>query len=207
MDGVLIDSEPLHKQVEQEMLVELGVNLPREEHVKFAGVGKEMWTILKERYGYNRDTNEDELHALKRELYMQRLVSNPIEAIEGVHSIVRYAKEKGLALAVASSSSRQNIELVTKAIGIYNDMQVIVSGDELPQTKPNPAIFIKTGKLLNIPPQECLVIEDSGNGVKAAKGANMFCVGYRNLNSGNQDLSLADIIVDNLDEVLEIMDR
>lgn len=65
MDGVLIDSEPLHKQIEQEMLKELGVNLPHEEHIKFAGVGKEMWTILKEQYGYNRDISEEELHVEK----------------------------------------------------------------------------------------------------------------------------------------------
>lgn len=201
MDGVLIDSEPLHKQVEQEMLKELGVNLPHEEHIKFAGVGKEMWTILKERYGYNRDAKEDELHKEKRDRYLKRLRSKPIEPINGVVELVSIAKNAGIKMAVASSSSLENIELVTKSIGIYDEMNFIVSGDEMPRTKPHPDIFLKTAELLNIPAHECLVIEDSANGVLAAKEAKMFCVAFQNPNSGNQDLSLADNVVSDLIDV------
>jgi len=82
-------------------------------------------------------------------------------------------------------------------------MDRIVSGDDMPRTKPHPDIFLKTAELLGLHPNECLVIEDSANGVRAAKDAGMFCVGFRNLNSGNQDLRRADIIVDSLAEVLD----
>jgi haloacid dehalogenase superfamily, subfamily IA, variant 3 with third motif having DD or ED/haloacid dehalogenase superfamily, subfamily IA, variant 1 with third motif having Dx(3-4)D or Dx(3-4)E len=205
MDGVLIDSEPLHKQIEQEILKDLGVNLPYKEHVKFAGVGKEMWSILKERYGYNRDAKEDELHKEKRERYLKRLSSNPIEPINGVLELVNIVKEAGLKMAVASSSSLENIELVTKSIGIYDDMHLIVSGDDMPRTKPHPDIFLKTAELLNLPAHECLVIEDSANGVQAAKKAKMFCVAFRNPNSGDQNLSLADKIVSNIIDIKKFL--
>lgn len=205
MDGVLIDSEPLHKQIEQEMLKDLGVNLPHEEHIKFAGVGKEMWTILKERYGYNRDVEEDDLHKEKRDRYLKKLSSKPIEPIAGVVELVNIAKEAGIKMAVASSSSLENIELVTKSIGIYDDMSFIVSGDDMPRTKPHPDIFLKTAELLNIPAHECLVIEDSANGVQAAKDAEMFCIAFRNPNSGNQNLSLADNIVNHIIDVKKFL--
>ncbi|TCN73188.1 HAD family hydrolase [Acetobacteroides hydrogenigenes] len=205
MDGVLIDSEPLHKQIEQEMLKELGVNLPHEEHIKFAGVGKEMWTILKEQYGYNRDISEEELHVEKRKRYLGQLTSRPIKPIEGVVELVKIAKKAGLKLAVASSSSTENINIVTKAIGIFTDMDIIVSGDDMPRTKPYPDIFIKTAELLKLHTNECLVIEDSSNGVKAAKMAGMYCVAFRNPNSGNQNLSLADKIVNNIQEIPELL--
>lgn len=203
MDGVLVDSEPLHKQIEQEMLQELGVQLPHEEHIKFAGVGKEMWTILKDKYGYNREVTEEELHKDKRVRYLKRLTSKPITPIDGVLPIVDTALKKGMQLAVASSSSIENIEIVTKALGILEKMDRIISGDDMPRTKPHPDIFLKTAELLGLHPNECLVIEDSANGVRAAKDAGMFCVGFRNLNSGNQDLRRADIIVDSLAEVLD----
>ena len=205
MDGVLIDSEPLHKRIEQEMLKELGVNLPHEEHIKFAGVGKEMWTILKEQYGYNRDISEEELHVEKRKRYLGQLTSRPIKPIEGVVELVKIAKKAGLKLAVASSSSTENINIVTKAIGIFTDMDIIVSGDDMPRTKPYPDIFIKTAELLKLHTNECLVIEDSSNGVKAAKMAGMYCVAFRNPNSGNQNLSLADKIVNNIQEIPELL--
>lgn len=205
MDGVIIDSEPLHKQVEQEMLKKLGVNLPHEEHVKFAGVGKEMWTILKEQFGYNREVNETELHKEKRTRYLTQLRSKPIVPIDGIVDIVNIAKKAGLKIAVASSSSLENIELVTKSIGIFDDLDLSVSGDDLPRTKPHPDIFLRTSELLNINAHECLVIEDSTNGIKAAKEAGMFCIAFRNPNSGNQNLSLADNVVNRIIEVIPFL--
>lgn len=200
MDGVIIDSEPLHKQVEQEMLKELGVNLPHEEHIKFAGVGKEMWTILKERFGYNREVDENELHKEKRDRYLRQLRSKPIEPINGIIDLVSTAKKAGLKVAVASSSSLENIELVTKSVGIFDKLDFAVSGDDIPRTKPHPDIFLRTSELLNIPPHECLVIEDSANGIKAAKDAGMYCIAFSNPNSGNQNLSLADNVIDKITE-------
>ena len=199
MDGVIIDSEPLHKEVEQEILVELGVTLPASEHTKLAGVGKEMWTILKEQYGYNKEISEDEIHHIKRQRYLTRLTSQPIVPIPGIPALVRKAADLGLKVAIASSSSRENIVLVAASVGIDKYLDAVVSGDDVPQTKPHPAIFLEASRLLGVDPQECLVIEDSTNGIAAAKAAGMFCIGYRNLNSGNQNLDKADAVINTID--------
>jgi HAD superfamily hydrolase (TIGR01509 family) len=203
MDGVLIDSEPLHKKIEQQMLIELGVDLPHDEHIKFAGVGKEFWNIIKNRFGYNREVTAEWLHEEKRDRYLKALSAKPIIAIEGVIDVVTEARKKNIPLAVASSSSSYLIHLVLKAIGIDQDISYVVSGEEVPRNKPFPDIFLRTAELMKIAPEECLVVEDSANGVKAAKDAGMFCVAFLNMNSGKQDLSKADHIVRAMNEVIE----
>jgi HAD superfamily hydrolase (TIGR01509 family) len=205
MDGVLIDSEPLHKQIEQDILKELGVNLPLDEHFKFASMGKEMWNIVEKRFGFNRKTTADELHKDKAERYIKALTSKPILPIEGLKELLSYARDKGIVLAVASSSSVYNIKLVLKAIDLEQFFALIVSGEQVPRNKPFPDIYLKTAELLKLKPNQCAVVEDSANGVKSAKDAGMFCIGFRNLSSGNQDISPADVIIDSLREAIKFI--
>ena len=205
MDGVLIDSEPLHKKIEQDILLELGVNLPLEEHFKYASMGLEFWNIMEERFGFNRKTTADELHREKAARYLEALTSKPILPIDGLEDLLCAATQKGMVLAVASSSSTVNINLVLNAIGLKHYFTLIVSGEQVPLNKPNPDIYLKTSELLKLEPTVCMVVEDSANGVKSAKGAGMYCVGFRNLSSGNQDISPADVIVDSLREIIELI--
>ena len=95
-------------------------------------------------------------------------------------------------IAIASSSPRLFIEAVVEKIGIQQYFTIIVSGEEVERSKPEPDIFLKAARLLNVNPFECLVVEDSKSGTIAAKKAGMKCIGYLNLNSGEQDLSQAD---------------
>jgi len=90
---------------------------------------------------------------------------------------------------------------VLDSFGIRPYFSSILSGGELPESKPNPAIYLISAERLGIDPADCLVIEDTANGILAAKRAGMYCVAYRNPNSGKQDLSKADEIVDSLLEV------
>ena len=205
MDGVLIDSEPLHKKIEQDILKELGVNLPLEEHYQFASMGKIMWNIVEKRYGFNRKATADELHKEKAIRYLEALTSKPILPIEGLEELLSDAKKKGLILAIASSSSVHNIDLVVNALGIRSYFTVIVSGDHVSRNKPFPDIYLKAAELLNLMPEDCMVVEDSANGVKAAKNAGMYCIGFNNPGSGNQDISPADVIVNSLREVINLI--
>ena len=80
-------------------------------------------------------------------------------------------------------------------------IKVFVSADDVKRGKPDPEIFLTAAEKLGIPPASCLVIEDARNGVKAAKAAGMRCIGLQNLNSGNQDLSEADLVIGNFNEL------
>ena len=104
-------------------------------------------------------------------------------------------------IAIASSSPREFIEAVVKKIGIDQYFKILVSGEEIERSKPEPDIFLKAATLLNVSPTECLVVEDSKSGTIAAKKAGMKCIGYQNVNSGNQDLSNADFIVNDIKEI------
>jgi HAD superfamily hydrolase (TIGR01509 family) len=104
-------------------------------------------------------------------------------------------------MALASSSTQRVIDTVLEKLALVGVFDPVVSGEEVEHGKPAPDIFLRTAGLLEIPPETCLVIEDSANGVRAAKAAGMVCIGFRNPNSGAQDLSAADAIVASLDEI------
>ncbi len=197
MDGVIIDSEPLHFESDRMVMREFGVELTDEELNRFVGVANpQMWAELKDKYSINITIEEllERQHASKLKLLEER----ELETISGIDELISDLQKKGIAIALASSSSREFIELVLKKLGITECFQVIVSGDEVEKGKPEPDIFLKAAELLKVSPENCIVLEDSQHGVNAAKKAGMKCIGFINPNSGNQDLSKADKVVSTL---------
>ena len=196
MDGVIIDSEPIHTNVERAMFQKLGVELSTEEHQKFTGTASlEMWTTIADRF--RLDVPPKELTWQNNQDYLHQLKSlEELPAVEGVQQLIRDLHQKGFKLALASSSSRDQIDLIVEGLGIGHFFSIRVSGAELPRSKPDPMIFLETASRTKSNPEKCCVIEDSFHGVTAAKAAGMKCIGYKNPNSGNQDLSQADLILD-----------
>lgn len=196
MDGVIIDSEPIHSDVEQKIFKNAGVNLSPDEHQKFTGTASlEMWTEIAERFSLT--TPPEELTRQNNENYLVALKSiTSLPAVKGVQQLIRNLHQKNYTLALASSSSRDQIDLIVDGLQLGSFFNVRVSGAELLRSKPDPMIFLETARQLGKTPSQCCVIEDSYHGVTAAKEAGMKCIGYRNPNSGNQDLSGADVIVD-----------
>src|SRR5690606_5174684 len=94
----------------------------------------------------------------------------------------------------------KNIDLILQKLDIEKYFDFVVSGEQVVKGKPEPDIFLKVANHYSIHPKDCMVIEDSTNGVLAAKAANMFCVGYYNPSSGNQDLTKADLIIDSFND-------
>lgn len=198
MDGVIIDSEPVFFQIEQEIFRDLGLELTREEHAKYVG-RSDLWKIIKNTY--KLDFNIEEIHQTERTRYLEYLTSSFNDGpIDGVADLIESLHSEGKTLVLASSSSMENINLVLNKFDLSEYFISRVSGAELQTSKPHPEIFLKAAALAESPSQNCLVIEDSANGVRAAKAANMKCVGYRNPNSGNQDLSAADCVISSFGE-------
>ena len=109
--------------------------------------------------------------------------------------------QRGIKMALASSSPRSHIDAVLKMFNLTDYFHAIVCGEDTKEGKPSPDIFLNAAKIINTLPEDCIVIEDSYNGVLAAKAANMKCIGFKNPNSGNQDLSNADKIVTSLEDI------
>lgn len=208
MDGVIIDSEPIHIKLEEELFKSLGVEISEDEHLTFVGTSSYyMWRKVKEKF--NLSQSVEELVEIDRKRYLEHVLkTGEIIPIEGITETVKKLFEKEYRLAVASSSPIDVIELVVKKLGIDNCFEVLVSGDYVKNSKPAPDIFLYAADKLKVKPHECVVIEDSYNGVHGAKKAGMKVIGFKNPNSGNQDLSEADFIVDSLgEELLEIIDE
>lgn len=201
MDGVLINSEPFHFKVWKEALKRREINLEYE--IYKACIGSTVGFLMKLLYdNYGVDINDT---ALVQE--MKDIKQEMIER-EGYPRLIPYVKEllerlveKGYKIAVASSSPQFYIEKATAYWDIQKYFDVLVSGEGVENPKPAPDVFLKAAKMLGLSPQECLVIEDSENGCKAAKAAEMTCMAYYNPDSGKQNLETAAIIVEGYEEI------
>lgn len=200
MDGVIIDSEPIHFQVDMQTMRDLGCNISVEELGKYVGTTNEyMLTDIKKNYDINKSI--EEIISYKVEMTKRKIIQSDLEPIEGIEELLSKLKNKNIPAAIASSSPRDFIDIVISKFKLQDYFKYIVSGEEVANGKPSPDVYIETAKKLGISPKDCTVIEDSKNGVLAAKAAGMKCIGFQNANSGNQDLSKADIIVKSIVEI------
>lgn len=200
MDGVLIDSEPLHFKVDEMVLKLLQVDKGKYYLERFVGyTNPAMWKIIKEENQLEQSI--EALIELQMRIKLDFLEKSNYMAIDGVLELLNKIQAKKIPLAIASSSPRIFIEAVIEKIQIEKYFQIVVSGEEVPESKPAPDVFLKAAELLGVQPENCLIIEDSKSGTIAAKSAGMKCIGFQNPNSGNQDLSRADLIVKNFNDV------
>ena len=203
MDGVLIDSEPLHYEANRILLLnKFNIELKYEYYKQFIGsTVKYLWEKMKNDFGIDGYTAE-ELKLMADEIKEELIDTDGYEQIEGVAEFVCGLSDH-YKLAVASSSYLKNIKRNMDNLGITDEFEQIVSGTEVENPKPSPDIFLEAAKRLGVKPCECLVIEDSKNGVLAAKNAGMACLGFINPNSGNQDLSKADYLFESYEGIDE----
>ena len=206
LDGVLIDSEPLHTMADNQLLIDSGINAPDNYFDRFVGLSNwDMWTEIKREYPIALSI--EELMELQMPMKLKLLKEMDLNPICGVTGLLEELKKREVPIAIASSSPRRFIEAVIEKLSIKQYFSCWISGEEVKRSKPEPDIFLKAAELLNVYPHECVVIEDSASGTVAAKRAGMKCIGYRNLNSGIQDLSRADYIIDEIRsaDILEIL--
>lgn len=200
MDGVIIDSEPIHLEVDMKTLKELGCDISEEELGKYVGTTNEyMFEDLKR--AYNISESIEEIIDKKVKMTKDKIINSDLEPIIGIKELLIDLKNKNILTAIASSSPRDFIDLVISKFKLQNYFTYIISGEEVQNGKPAPDIYIEAAKKLGVLSKECIVIEDSKNGVLASKSAGMKCIGFQNVNSGNQDLSKADVVVKSIPEI------
>ena len=200
MDGVIIDSEPIHLNADKMTLKYFGINVPDEELNNYVGVSNAtMWAELRPKYKF--PFSSEELNKKTVENKNNLFGNMKLELIPGIFELLSELRNDNIKIGLASSSTKVFIEMILNNLKIINFFDAIVSGEEVKNGKPAPDIFLKAAELLDIAPNECLVIEDSEHGVEAAKAAGMKCIGFTNPNSGKQDLTPADTIVNSINEI------
>jgi HAD superfamily hydrolase (TIGR01509 family) len=201
MDGVIVDTELVHRYAYYKQFGELNIEVPEEMYTSFTGLStRNTFQKLKENFQLEHEV--EDLILRKRSIFNDAFDSKEdLALLEGVENLIKDFHKNGMQLIVASSASKVTIDRVFRRFDLHQYFSHIVSGEDFPKSKPHPAIFLHAASLSIAPKDNCIVIEDSTNGVKAAKAAGIFCVGYNSFHSKDQDLSLADVIVNHFDEL------
>lgn len=202
MDGVIIDSEPIHSRVKLDTFAHFGLPFAEEDLVHYMGrTSRVIFEDTLRKFG-RTDITAADMAAYKHDHYLEVLESGEIEPVTGSVEFIQRLHAAGIPLALATSSNVRAMNAVLDSFGIRKYFTSILSGGELPESKPHPAIYLISAERLGVKPEDCMVVEDTTNGIRAAKAAGMYCVAYRNPNSGEQDLSLADEIVDDFSKII-----
>ena len=201
MDGVLLDSEPMQQEIIYETFQLEGIPFDKAYIQTLTGMSAfPMWEKVKR--DAQRSESVEELIKFHRDYFFKRLPEVKVPLVPHVKDVLEKFKNEGKHLSLASSSGRKLIDIFTQQTNIAHYFEVIMSGDDVQYSKPNPEIFLKVAQWYGLPATQFTVIEDSTNGVKAAKSAGMQCVGFQNPLSGGQDLSQADLLIHSMQELL-----
>lgn len=205
MDGVLIDSEPFWRQSQIELLADFGVTITAKE-CEEETMGLRIDALISHWY------NKYQLQGPGIEASVNDLVSKVAhhvtesgEAKQGVYDALKIISEKGYKIGLATSSPLRLVEAVLTRLKIAEYFEVTHSADDEEFGKPHPAVYIKTAQRLGFTPKECIAIEDSFNGLLAAKSATMKTIVIpEHTNSANPKFSIADLQLNSLSELTDL---
>jgi HAD superfamily hydrolase (TIGR01509 family) len=195
MDGVIIDSEPMHNKAYHDMFNEVGITVSSELYESFTG--QSTINICKRLCDhFNLQQSPERLVAIKRKHYKHFFYSNSdLGLIDGVLDLIQDYYNHGFTLVLASSAAMTSINQIFDRFNLNPYFKAKFSGADLKQSKPHPEIFIKAAQATGFKREECMVIEDSTNGIQAANAAGIFCVGFDSFHSKNQDYTKANLVI------------
>jgi beta-phosphoglucomutase len=195
MDGVIVDTEPLHHKAYYNMFSDFGIDVSDALYQSFTGQSTiNICIILCEHF--NLGVPPTDLVEKKR-FHFKDLFFNDssLSLIDGVLDLIKDYHSNGLTLVLASSASMTTINNVFTRFDLDQYFAAKLSGADLKASKPHPEIFIKAAESSGYKKSECIVIEDSDNGIKAANDAGIFVVGYENPLVSDQTLKDANLII------------
>ena len=199
MDGVMIDSEPLWEKTEKTMMARKGLVYTPVYREKIVGLGqKDSAILLKNTFPINEDIDEiiNQRISILLEIYDQEL-----ELVDGLIELLDSVSNSSLKVALASSSPIRVIKFVLDKFDLNKYFDPVVSGDMVEKGKPNPDIYLHTAELMGLNPEQCVVIEDSINGVISAKSAGMNCIAVPDKRLDPEGFKPSDMILDKLEDV------
>jgi len=203
VDGVLVNSEPLHHRAWKQILVEFGIQLSDEQFHRL--MGKTTHQILKmyfEQYGIQEDL---EFWSFKKDEVYRSLVHKELKPLDGVVSLLEFLMSRKIRIGVASSAVRQNVEAALDCLGPQVSFDSILSVEDIIHPKPDPEIYLKAAQNLKLTPNDCGVIEDSIPGVQSAKEAGAFVIGITT-NVHPQGLTAADLVCSSFHEIRHFLE-
>ncbi len=201
MDGVIVDTEPLHRKAYFKTFEELGIQVSEGMYTSFTGASTKRVceTLINE---FNLSKTYEDIAAIKRNYFKDFFYNDDeFDLIPGVRELIQHYYENGITLILASSATMTTINMVFEKFGLEQYFKGKISGADLKESKPHPEVFLLAAEMAGQPAENCMVIEDSTNGILAAHRAHIFCAAYRSPHSKNQDYTLADTVVSDYTEL------
>lgn len=204
LDGTLVDSMWVWPEVDIVYLGRMGLSVPSDLQYEIDGMGfTEVAQYFKERFGISEsiETIKKTWNEMAMDAYVHRVPLKP-----GVRNFLEYLKENQISMGVASSNSRELIEAVLDSHGIHQYFSCIVTACDVERGKPSPDVYLAAAKMLNVPPENCLVFEDIVAGIQAGKAAKMATCAVEDAYSAFQreeKRKEADYYIHSYEELLE----
>lgn len=195
MDGVIVDTEPLHRKAYFKMFEDFGMQVDEYLYATFTGAStKRVCETLREKFTV--EESWEDLAAIKRNYFKHYFDTDPdFDLIPGVKDLILHYYENDIKLVLASSAHMNTINWVFEKFGLEKYFMGKISGADLKESKPHPEIFELGAEMAREPRENCMVIEDSTNGIKAANAAGIFVAAFVSEHSAMQHYETADLVV------------
>jgi len=204
LDGTLLDSMQVWKNIDIEFLGEREITLPQDLSKQIEGMSfHETAACFKERFSLSESIEEiqDIWHTMAFDKY-----KNEIKLKDGAHDFLNILKSRNIKLGIATSNSRKLVEICLNSLDIIDMFDVIITGNDIKKGKPSPDIYLKAANFMNVSPQKCLIFEDIPNGIKAGINAKMrTCAVYDDFSAilTDEKKELADYYIENYYDLLQ----
>jgi HAD superfamily hydrolase (TIGR01509 family) len=195
MDGVIVDTEPLHRKAYFKTFNDLEINVSEDLYTSFTGASTKRVcdTLI---HQFHLKQTFEEIAEIKRNYFKDYFYHDEdFDLIPGVKELILHYYDNGIKLILASSATMTTINMVFEKFELEKYFMGKISGADLKESKPHPEVFLLAAEMAEEPVENCMVIEDSTNGILAAHRAEIFCAAYRSPHSKNQDYTLADTVV------------
>ena len=198
MDGTMVDTEGLWKEINTAMGEKYGVVFDKKVRLQMMGRKEDdALRAFKEYYGLKVDI--EELMQFRRKMLFEGVSKVKIKT--GLYELLDLIDSMGIKKAIATSSYREFAQKVINFIKVNDRFEVFMTGDQLTHGKPDPEIFLRTAHMLGVDPSDCLVLEDAQNGIEAAYNAGMRSIALPHEHSSSHDFSKATKVISSMGEI------
>ncbi len=209
LDGVIVSTDDCHYRAWKRLADEEGIPFDAETNNRLRGVSRmESLEIILEKSPRAYSNDEKQALADRKNGYYRELLRSltPSDLLPGALELLRALKARGIRVGIGSSS--RNCPIILERVGLKSAFDVIIDGNCISRSKPDPEVFLKAAELLGIPPQRCVVIEDAEAGVRAAVSAGMpvIAIGAAK-HSPMATLSAPDLAAITVDTIIEALNR
>lgn len=199
MDGVLIDSNPYHKEAWLQFTEKYKVEL-KEEEVAEKIFGKTNTNALRDVFGKEFTPEENEKMGEEKEAIYRELHSKDLAPMEGVKHFLEMLKQHQIPTAVATNAPTSNLDFIMDKTGLRPYFEVAIDSGSVKKGKPDPEIYLKTAEQLGVAPERCIVMEDSVPGAEAGIRAGMKVIAITTSHS-KEEFSQTDLVIDTFEEL------